>query len=388
MEVGLYIEINLICILAQLVFLVRLLLNKATRNRHLLLIINLGINILLFSADASWALIEAGILPSSRAINYLVNILYFVFTAISGYVWILYCSAIQGTRVFKHRVAFLLMTFPGLFLIVTTILSPILKWVFYIDETNSYQRGSMYFIQVAVTYGYILSASIISWVNAAKKENIAYRPIYFSCGNLAIFSMIGVALQLYLPGYPVTAVGLTLPLLIVMLKISDSNVLVDNLTLLHNRNWFYETHPDYRAVRLSPDTAHNYPRFRYILLFDIDGLAGINKTHGNDTGNLVVKQVAHIFKKLAKLDPLGVKMIPVRFGGDEFLLLCESDNPNSYEQLIYRINQEIKKLQKINGFRVTISCGHAEYKLSEDPYVQDVIMLADEDMYKMKKLHR
>lgn len=387
MRVGLYVEINLLCALTLLVFIVRLLQSRGTRRQHALLITNLFINIVLFFADAFWALIDAGAVSSSISLNYFVNIMYFVLTAASGYIWFLYCSVIQGIRVFKKRITLILMTLPGLFLIVTTVLSPVLKWVFYIDESNTYQRGTMYFIQVAVTYGYILTASVVSWVNAARKANIAYRSIYFSCGNLAVFSMLGVALQVILPGYPVTAVGLTAPLLIVMLKISDSNVLVDNLTLLNNRNWFYINHPEYREERLSASGNHKYPKYHYILLFDINGLYEINKKHGSDVGNRVIKQVAHIFRSLSKTEPYGIGITPVRFGGDEFLLLCESDNPNSYEQLVYKIEQEVKKLKKINGFNVRISYGHSEYNLNTQPYVQDVILLADEDMYRIKRLH-
>jgi len=121
-----------------------------------------------------------------------------------------------------------------------------------------------------------------------------------------------------------------------------------------------------------------------ILLFylDIDDLKYINDTFGHKEGDKVLKEATQLFKStLREVD------IICRIGGDEFLLIFPENSLNDASLIRGRLNKNLKKLnQKLaKPYEIDFSIGFSVYDPSNPLSIDELIRIADENMYKEKE---
>ncbi|MGN0244525.1 MAG: diguanylate cyclase [Lachnospiraceae bacterium] len=125
--------------------------------------------------------------------------------------------------------------------------------------------------------------------------------------------------------------------------------------------------------------ASNFRKKVVVALGDIDFFKKINDTYGHDCGDLVLTKLSDIFVK--HMDKNG---IPIRWGGEEFLLVFKTDYKTSYG-LVESMVEEIRKTQfEYEGttFHVTMTMGITEYKKKES--IEEIVKRADDLLYKGK----
>ncbi|MCG8667869.1 MAG: GGDEF domain-containing protein [Pseudomonadales bacterium] len=117
-----------------------------------------------------------------------------------------------------------------------------------------------------------------------------------------------------------------------------------------------------------------------LIIFDIDHFKPINDTHGHDVGDIVLRQVAGVLlRQVRKTD------IPVRFGGEEFLIFLPG-NHQAAQSLAERVRKEVEETDfeaEDKVIPVTISGGVAEHV--EGELLADLIKKADRLLYQAKK---
>lgn len=115
-----------------------------------------------------------------------------------------------------------------------------------------------------------------------------------------------------------------------------------------------------------------------ILYFDMDRLKYINDTYGHEYGDVAIK---HIAKSILHNCPKG--SIPVRTGGDEFVVILELMSKEKMEFMVKNIRDEIHNRTKgLNlPFSVTVSVGSIVTNMEMDKTLDDYIREADEIMY-------
>ena len=385
MIAGLYAEINTICILILVIFLYKLQTTAYMKKNQYLLTLNIICFIIFFGADLVWALIDGGQILASVQANSIVNIVYFSVSGIAGYFWFLYCANMENSILVKNKTLLGLMSLPCILLLVLTINSPSNKWIFYIDSANEYHRGNLYFVQIVVVYGYIAFTALMSLYNAFKRENVLYKSLFISFGYFPIFPLIAFGLQVILPGYPLTAIGLTIPLVLAFLKMLELQDLADELTLLYNRNWLYINHNilhNFYNEEFAPKNTKTY-----LILLDIDRLSYINSEHGVETGNSVLRYIAYLLLGLIKKRDIGLNYSqPVRFGEDEFVIVVELDENGQIQDVTEAIQNDIDNANKYGMFKcdVSVSMASIPYNTNEI-YLQDTIDELDLELYKVKK---
>ena len=115
---------------------------------------------------------------------------------------------------------------------------------------------------------------------------------------------------------------------------------------------------------------------------DLDNLKKINDEFGHEEGDKVITKVANLFQSiLREID------IIIRMGGDEFLLIFPDSSAKEipvirkrlYDELVLQ-NRVSNKLYKI-GFSIGFSCYDFEHPKS----IEDLMRIADQEMYKNKK---
>lgn len=385
MVAGLYIEINVVCILILAIFIYKLENDTYKKKNQHILTASMILAMLFFAADALWAAIDGGFLKADINFNYVVNVVYFSLSGFASYLWFVYVANVQGSLLAKNKTILGLFSIPCLVLVILTVNSPITRWIFYIDEMNKYHRGNLYFCQVLIVYGYIVLSAIISIISAFKKQNYTYKSIYLSFGLFPIFPLLAIGLQVYLPGYPLTAIGLTVPLLIVFLKLGDSQFLADELTLLYNKNWYYNMHETLREQHANNPSALNNNSY-FLILLDIDHLDAINHQYGIQEGNHALRLVAYTLTNQIRKDNGCGFIQPIRYGDDEFLVLVETVRPNSIALLMDSIYKDIKlyREKELIPYNLSVSMAYVPYDWN-NPYAQDFVEAADEELFKVKK---
>jgi diguanylate cyclase (GGDEF)-like protein len=125
---------------------------------------------------------------------------------------------------------------------------------------------------------------------------------------------------------------------------------------------------------------HNIPMS--IMLMDLDWFKRINDQFGHTAGDSVLKAVAKEIKsRLRDSD------IPLRWGGEEFLIFLPNTNSEQAQQLAKSLRAQIEKIDLNKIGNVTMSIG----VVSATPNQIDLdklIILADEALYSAKEKGR
>jgi diguanylate cyclase (GGDEF)-like protein len=152
----------------------------------------------------------------------------------------------------------------------------------------------------------------------------------------------------------------------------------DKLTGLANRHYFDQKLAEEAEYAVSSGNPLN------ILIFDLDNFKKFNDTYGHVWGDKLLTLFSDIIKQnIRKSD------IPVRYGGEEFLLLIRDLDSVTAKSVGDRIRRQLEKQRIYIGNdedrkRVTVSCGLSQFPKHSDS-IKDVIDLADKALYHAKE---
>ncbi|MUL44917.1 sensor domain-containing diguanylate cyclase [Mycobacterium sp. CBMA293] len=151
--------------------------------------------------------------------------------------------------------------------------------------------------------------------------------------------------------------------------------LTDELTGLSNRRGFY-------LLAESALRAAQHDRRRCLLAFlDIDGLKHVNDQHGHDVGDQLIADVAAVLR-----DTLPEPHILARVGGDEFCALLHRDDTEP-ARLEHSIRAALRSFNEAaqRPYSLSASVGLAETKAGDTYTLDEVLIRADEMMYRDKR---
>jgi len=158
--------------------------------------------------------------------------------------------------------------------------------------------------------------------------------------------------------------------------------ILDQTTGVYNRRYFDQKFPNEvrRALR--------YSRELSLLMIDIDHFKQINDTYGHQAGDLVLLEVAKIFKTQCR----AVDTV-CRYGGDEFVILMpETGFDNALakaEQLRHEVGtKEFENgLDALKPIRATISLGMTALG-GANVKLEDLLRVADDALFESKRRGR
>ena len=129
-------------------------------------------------------------------------------------------------------------------------------------------------------------------------------------------------------------------------------------------------------------TANRKKNSILLLYLDVDKLKEINDTFGHKEGDKVLKEVVQLFKStLREVDNT------CRVGGDEFLLIFPDSSLDDASLIKERLSKNLEKLnQSLNkSYKISFSIGLSYYNPSNPLSIEELIKIADENMYEEKK---
>jgi len=148
----------------------------------------------------------------------------------------------------------------------------------------------------------------------------------------------------------------------------------DSLTLLYNRGF---------GMLTLEGWLHEKRQFALIFA-DLDNLKHINDAYGHNEGDTYIINTAKYLKLCAP------NAVACRIGGDEFMLLVPNtsyDEAHTTMNNIYHSLQNDEYLQK-KEYAYSISFGIAIVETDNELPASDILRLADERMYKHKRLKK
>jgi diguanylate cyclase (GGDEF)-like protein/PAS domain S-box-containing protein len=152
----------------------------------------------------------------------------------------------------------------------------------------------------------------------------------------------------------------------------------DPLTGLHNRRYF-----DRKIEEEFSRMKRGLTGSLSLLFLDVDHFGDFNKTHGHQTGDIVLRKVA---------EELGMAIrstdMTARFGGEEFVAILASTDEAGSMILAERVRQRIEAIELVEGeqhLRVTASIGSATAHADENTSAAELIRRANLAMLQAKR---
>ncbi len=153
----------------------------------------------------------------------------------------------------------------------------------------------------------------------------------------------------------------------------------DGLTGLLNKRAML----DQAAAKVAAAT--RFGRKLSVLITDIDWFKKVNDTHGHDIGDVVIKGLADILERTKRATD-----VVARFGGEEFVILCEQTDEAGAALLGERIREELEKTvfnTPSGPLSVTCSVGSATFPEAGRTW-EELFKGADEALYCSKRTGR
>lgn len=150
---------------------------------------------------------------------------------------------------------------------------------------------------------------------------------------------------------------------------------VDELTSLYNRRGF--TTLVGQHVKLARRTGTGF----WLILIDVDRLKHINDTFGHKEGDRALVTTADILKKTFRESD-----VIARLGGDEFAVLAIDAAHDSAQAMTARLRENLTEYNAGAGgfYQLSASVGLARFDPANTSSVEEVLELADQDLYRNK----
>jgi two-component system, cell cycle response regulator len=164
-----------------------------------------------------------------------------------------------------------------------------------------------------------------------------------------------------------------------MVKRLEELATTDGLTGLLNKRALTEL----AAQKLK--SALRFKKPLSVLVCDIDHFKRVNDTYGHDVGDHVIRGFAEVFRRVKRDTD-----VVARFGGEEFVLVCEETDGRGAELLAERIRAELESTTfhtPQGSLQVTCSVGVATCPLAGEVW-EALFKATDEALYVSKRSGR
>jgi diguanylate cyclase (GGDEF)-like protein len=309
--------------------------------------------------------------PAARLAHYFCITSYYVFHTIPTVYFLNYLNfQIQGNKETRRSLPGIINAIPVI-IAIAALASPFTGFLFTLDAGNHYVRGSGFPFFATLQYGLMLYAcGIVLHRRRALRRRVfltllAYPLLLLSA---SVIQMFGFGLTLIWP-------AATLFLVAASTNIENRRARLDHLTGTANRRSLDEELESRIASERSGRSLCG-------LLMDVDDFKQINDRFGHDAGDRALEDVGSLLLSLVRVDDLVARM-----GGDEFVLLMDSTDPETLGMLVNRIEAALEKHNKTADrlYRLSLSIGRACYDPSLDKGGQDFLSRLDADMYCRKR---
>ena len=375
-----YVEAYLACIffLSIILFKIAKSVNKDITTVYLGQIV--FVTILYFAAEIFWALVDSGIIVSTKPLLYLSNIFTYLLLSVDAYLWFILSETFQKGKIVEKDIARLLISIPVWISGILCITAYRTGLVFYVDENNTLVGGKLYLIFIIVPFGYFIASSFKVFYSAFDKDRYVDRNIYFMIGIFPAMPVILGILQAMYWRIPFLCYGAVAAVFYVYLTQMENLISLDPLTQINNKNQMYR----YLAKKMREEEPG---MSLFILMVDIDHFRAVNEAYNHLEGDKALVRVAEAIKDACQ-GPRS-RFFVSRYGGDEFVVIAEMSYRAEATWLADQIKNNVKRITDSysTNYDLSVSIGIAQYDYNAPISLQSFIARADSDLYKQKKIN-
>ena len=245
----------------------------------------------------------------------------------------------------------LLMMIPAVVSVPVYFTSPWTRLVFYFSEDNTFHGGPLHYWAYFVFAFYCAVFLIQNFIYFKKYPGFSrIASVYIILGPI-----VGVFLYLFVLDYSSYSTLFSTALLLYYLCIYIHTARIDPLTLLMNRQSYYQD-INTRAVRITG-----------VVSVDMNELKYLNDTFGHEAGDKALRAVSEIL-----VDNSGRGTV-YRVGGDEFIILYFDQEERELISAIKRMREKLAETE--------YSCAFGYAMKGALDHVDDAVTLADSRMY-------
>jgi len=374
----LYTEVNIISLILMFTVLIKSL-GFSRMESQKSFIHAMGAQIGFALSDTVFVLFRRGMLPPWGPILMFFKSVYFLMSVVMVYMWYHYFQTLQGNPVNKDRMKMFFLTLPVIVMIYILIANLFNRALFYLDENGQFQRGP-WFLTVQYTFPFIYVYLICnnSIQCAYRNRHVPEGRLYLLHSGFPLLLTFTSIIQVFFPQIPLTNIALALVTLLMYVNSLDEAVSIDTLTQLPNRRQFMKQMNLWFATR-------NEAIPMYFMILDVDKFKYVNDRYGHTEGDAALVRVANALR--VSCSKQRKKSVIGRYGGDEFMLLVEAAGEDEIKKLIIQIERTLKESDEEakSPYKISVSVGYA--RLDEKKSIKEVIDLADERQYEVKKVH-
>ena len=255
------------------------------------------------------------------------------------------------------------------------------EWTFYIDASNTYCHGPLYFVYTIVYCIAIIDVfiSFRAYSRRFKRQNqiSLYAIILLLCVGIGFQELVDGSIRTACLSLAIGSVLLFIHYNEFMQQVNDDNlhhqeelVETDALTGMRSRYAYIRTMAEYQRREALP---HGLAVFS----IDINGLKAVNDTRGHAAGDQLIRGASECIS-----EAFGRYGRCYRIGGDEFVVIANHVGEGEISEICKAIDAAQQQ-----GEGLSFSVGYAAVDAHPELSIEELVDLADKMMYENKEAH-
>ncbi len=310
---------------------------------------------------------------TGRAGYYLVygfNFLLFFLNPLPPTLWLLYIMTnFREGEATRNELR--LLSLPMIVNSLVMIANFFTGFIFTVDAVNQYHRGPGLLVVALIDYSAIIAAVLLA-VNFRDriKKRVMVTVIIFS-----ILPLAGSLIQIFFYGISTSWPSMAIGVLMTYIFIEVQQNIRDHLTGLLNRRKI-EDIVSHRITRYAPDKPFT------LMVLDMNDFKSINDEYGHSEGDRALQEASLIISRSVQAGD-----VVARVGGDEFVILLDTDSRSIIDGVIRRIQDGIDRWNAHDnaGFKLSLSLGAVVFDPARHVRYKDFFREADKMMYLDKR---
>lgn len=309
-------------------------------------------------------IIDGKVFTGARTISMILNSYLYTATACVSFIWCIYADMRLYRSENRLRTLYPKLAIPVVIQFVAVLLNFKFQFLFSIGADNVYHReiaGYSFYLMMFFYFGF----SVVVRARYYKKFG---KTKFFPIWMFLVPIICGAVSQLLVYGISLGWCSVSLGLVGIYMCLQNELSYIDPLTKLYNRNYLDQRMRDLGRKKSMTGG----------IMIDIDDFKKINDIYGHSTGDDALVDAASIIKRT-----LPDKAVPIRFAGDEFIILVKLDSEAELDRYPDDIRRGLDKFNEAGtrSYTLSFSIGTSIYGKEGAFTVDDFLNSMDANMY-------
>lgn len=295
MQVALYVEINILCMIMLSVMAytaARFELDSTAQTRTFIAAIWSAFTMNL--CDVFWALGLSRTIPMPVWALHIINALYFTMLCCATFFWFVFSEYMFRQSMPRKRIAHLQLVMPLVALIALFLINPFTGCLFTFGPDLKRIRGPLYYMQPVLGVSYLLLSVALYLARRFSQRNNKY---YLKQNEDTVFIsftaplFLCIVLQIFLQDLPIVSVALVIAFMLAYTSVIKLRITLDPLTGINNRRSLLKA-LEVKCRNVKKDCS------LYFLFIDIDNFKNLNDVYGHYEGDRALQSVANTLSRV------------------------------------------------------------------------------------------